>query len=392
MTRRNKGCNITNLSTLVISELNHFVQIRDFWDQELKDHIDDPFLFSSLIIEQWKLNQQLGCHPFLLIFLSEKKIVGFAPLLIKTRFGFRYVSSFDSYTCPEFFQDNLREKCVDQIVNILFRQLNCKSADINFRDEPANQRIVDKVCRNRNLNYTLFPQEGRAIIPVRNSLDSFRRSLNRKNVKEFGRLHRKLDKLGPWQISNFDLYNTSIIKIWEVESHSWKAKLKGKRKGIKDLGLSSILKGVKRNQEGKPYFESEVWFLELNNKPIAYVLTMKRNKTEFFAKTSFDSRFKDVSPGIILMNYLIERIFVNKVADKIDFISNLSFVQVWKPLVEKRIYCRILRNVVLSRFRNLVFENRIIRKTSQILENIKWKKRNQMIANSRIVRQEVRPL
>ena len=107
---------------------------------------------------------------------------------------------------------------------------------------------------------------------------------------------------------------------------------------------------------------------------------------------SIEGKERKMKNGKILMNYLIERIFVNKVADKIDFISNLSFVQVWKPLVEKRIYCRILRNVVLSRFRNLVFENRIIRKTSQILENIKWKKRNQMIANSRIVRQEVRPL
>lgn len=381
MTRR-KRCNVTNLSTLAISELEHFVKVSDFWDQELKDHIDDPFLFSSLIIEQWKLNQQLGWHPLLLIFLSEKKIVGFAPLLMRTRFGFRYVSSFNSYTCPEFFHDNLREKCVDQIVNILFRRLNCESADINFRDEPVNQRIVDKVCRKRNLSYTLFPQEGRAIIPVRDSLDSFRKSLNRKDVKEFRRLHRKLDKLGPWQISNFDLNHTSLMKIWEVERHSWKAKLKGKKKGIKDLGLSSILKGVERNKEGKSHFESEVWFLELNNTPIAYVLTMKRSKTELFAKTSFDSRFKDVSPGITLMNYLIERIFVNKVADKIDFISNLSFVQVWKPLVGKRIKYRILRNVVLSRIRYLVFENQIIRKISQILENIKWEKKNQTRANS----------
>lgn len=362
------------------------MHISNFWDQELKDNIDDPFLLSSLIIEQWKLYQQMGWYPFLLIFLYEKKIVGFAPLLIKKRFGFRYVSSFDSYICPEFFHDNLREKCVDQIVEILFRQLNCKTANINFRDEPANLIIVDKVCRKRNLSNTLFPQEGRAIIPVKNSLDSFRKSLNRKDVKEFRRLHRKLDKLGSWQISNFDIDHTSLMKIWEVESHSWKAKLKGKKKGIKDLGLSAILKGVERNKEGKSYFESDVWFLELNNSPIAYVLTMKRNKTQFFAKTSFDSRFKDVSPGIILMNYLIERVFVNKVADKIDFISNLSFVQVWKPLVEKRIYYRILRNVFLSRIRNLIFENRIVRKGLQILENIKWKKKNQILANSGIIR------
>ena len=365
----------TNLSTLVISELDRFAQISDFWDEELKDHTDDPFLFSSLIVEHWKISKTMGWRPFLLVFLSEKKIVGLAQFLMRMRFGFRYVSSFDSYTCPEFFNDNLHEECVNQIINVLFKRLKCESADINFRDDPANQRIVDKVCRKMNLSYTLFPQEGRAIIPVRHSLDSFRKSLNRKDVKEFRRLCRKLDKLGPWQVSNFNLDQTSLAKIWEVEKHSWKAKLEGEKKAIKDLGLLSILKGAKRNKEGKTYFESEVWFLELNNIPIAYVLTMKRNKTEIFAKTSFDLRFKDVSPGLTLMNYLIEHVFLKKVVDKIDFISNLPVVQVWKPSIEKRISYRILRNAALSRARILVFENRIIRKTFQILDDIRWKKR-----------------
>jgi hypothetical protein len=343
----------------------------------LIDHIDDPLLHSSLIVEHWKLNQRLGWHPFLVVFLSEKKIIGFAPLLMKSRFGFRYVCSFDKYTCPEFFYDDYREYCIDQMLTILFRNLNCESVDVTFRDESVNQRVLEKICRKRKLNYAKYPQEGRAIIPARNSVDSFRKSLNRKDLKEFRRIHRKLDKLGSWQISNFDIDQTSLAKIWEIERHSWKAKLMGKKKAIKDLGLSAILKGVERNKEGKSYFESEVWFLELNNTPIAYVLAMKRKKTEFFAKTSFDARFKDAAPGIFLMNFLIERVFMNKIAEKIDFISNLPFAQVWKPLVVKRINYRILRNAGLSKARVIVFENRIILKASQILENVKWKKRTE---------------
>ena len=343
----------------------------------MNDHVDDPFLFSSLIAEHWKLSQRLGWHPFLMVFLSKNKIVGLAPLLMRSRFGFRYVCSFDQYTCPEFFHDKYREACINQMISILFRRLNCESAEITFRDENVNQKIIEKVCRKMNFSYKTFPQEGQAIIPVKNSLDSFRQSLNRKDKKEFRRIRRKLDKIGSWEISCSDINHTSLAKIWEVERHSWKTELKGKRKAIKDWGLSAILEGVERNKEGKSYFESEVWFLELNGTPLSYVLTMKRNKTEVFAKTSFDARYREISPGIFLMNTLIERVFSGKLANKIDFISNLPFAQVWKPLVAKRINYRILKSIALSRARIIVFENRIILKASQIIESYKWKSRTE---------------
>jgi hypothetical protein len=312
-----------------------------------------------------------------MVFLSNKKIVGFAPLLMRSRFGFRYVCSFDQYTCPEFLYDDYRETCINQMVSILFRRLNCESAEITFRDESTNEKILDKVCGRMNFSYKAFPQEGQAIIPVKNSLNSFRQSLNRKDKKEFRRISRKLDKLGSWKISCSDIDQSSITKIWAIERHSWKTQLKGKKKAIKDWGLSAILKGAERNKAGKSYFESKVWFLELNGTPISYVLTMKRNKTEIFAKTSFDARLREVSPGIFLMDTLIERVFSGKLANKIDFISNLPFAQVWKPLVVKRINYRILRNPALSRARIIVFENRIILKASQIIESYKWKSRTE---------------
>jgi hypothetical protein len=364
-----------SISTLVISDVNRFAGMKDFWDRELRDHVNDPFFYSCMLIEHWKFSQRVGWHPFLMVFLSSEKIVGFAPLLMRSRFGFRYVSNFDQYTCPEFFYDNYHEVCLEQMVNVLFRHLNCESADITVRDESADQRLLEKVCRKKNLRYTRFPQEGQAIIPVKSSLNFFRQSLNRKDVREFKRIGRKLDKLGSWQISCFGLDRASLTKIWEVERHSWKAYLKGKEKAKKDLGLSAILKGVERNGEGVSYFESEVWFLELNGVPLSYVLTMKRNKTLFFAKTSYDSRYKDVSPGTFLMNSLIEQVFMNGRADKIDFISNLPVLNVWKPLVVKRITYGILRNVFLSKARRLVFENRVCSKALQILERFKWKRR-----------------
>jgi hypothetical protein len=345
------------------------------WNRAMEAEVYDPFLFGSLIIEHWKLSQKLGWHPFLMIFLSEKKIIGFAPLLMRSRFGFRYVSNFDQYTCPEFFSKKYREVCIDQIVKYLFRNLNCETANLTFWDESPDQRILEKVCRNQNLTYTRVPQEGQAIIPVKTDLDYFKKSLNRKDVKEFQRIGRKLDKLGSWCISCLNLSSDSLAKIWEIEQHSWKAGLKGKEKAKKDLGLTSILNGVERSKKGPSFFESEVCFLNLNSKPIAYVLIMYRKKTVLFAKTSFDARFKEVSPGIFLMNALIEKVFRSKKADKIDFISNLPCVRIWKPLIVKRVTFGIQQNVFLSKARSFVFDNPIRLRASKIFERLVWEKR-----------------
>lgn len=363
------------ISTLVVSDLDRFVEMKDFWDRELRDHVDDPFLFSSMIIEHWKFGQRVGEHPFLIIFLLDKTIAGFAPLRMRSRFGFRQIFSLDQYTPPVFFSNSHREIFVDILFDFLFKQLNCESADITFEDDYSIQRILETACRKKDLKYAKLPQEGRAIIPVETNLDSYRGSLDRKTLKEFGRFGRKLDRLGSWKIYCSNLDRSSIGKIWTVERYSWKVSLKGKENAIKDMGLDFCLKGVQRNDEDEHFFDSEVWFLELNNLPIAYVLVFKRNKTVFFAKTSFDTRFSSASPGKFLINDLIERTFRDNNAEKIDFISNLPFVRIWNPLVKQRTNFRISKANLLSKTYLLVFENPISQKAFQILEQLKWAKR-----------------
>ena len=363
-----------SISTLVISDVYRFIGMEDFWNQQVRDHVDDPFLSGCMLDEHWRVHQRFGWHPFVMIFLSGGRIVGFAPLLMRPKFGFRHACNSDQYTLPDFFSDDYREVCVDKMIDFLFRQFNCESINITFEDSSANQRMLEKVCRSRNYSFSRLPQEGAAIIPIKTSLESFRESMDTKVRKEFRRIGRKLDGLGSWQISCSNFDRSSAEKIWTIEKFSWKNNLLGKEKAIKTQGLKCILSGVRRNDEGDPFFKSEIWLLDLDDTPIAYVLVMKRNKTVFFAKTSFDSRFREVSPGRFLMNDLIERFFKERSAEKIDFMSNLPVLRVWKPLVRRRITFRIERNPVLSRAHRLIFKNRISCTAINFLECLKWKK------------------
>ena len=53
----------------MVWDLDCFVSMEAFWDRELCDHVDDPFLSGCLMDEYWKLGLRLGFRPFIMIFL-----------------------------------------------------------------------------------------------------------------------------------------------------------------------------------------------------------------------------------------------------------------------------------------------------------------------------------
>ena len=96
----------SGLNVLVISDLDCFSSLRDFWDRELKDLVNNPLLSSCLLTEYYKLSHVMGWQPFLFVFLSNKRIVGFAPLLRRLRFGFREVANIHQFASVDFFDDD----------------------------------------------------------------------------------------------------------------------------------------------------------------------------------------------------------------------------------------------------------------------------------------------
>ncbi len=271
----------------MVWDLDRFVSLESFWDRELRDYVDDPFLSGCMMDLHWKLGQRVGFHPFMLVFLREHKIVGFAPLMMRLRFNLRYVSNFDQYTYPDFFVDEYREVCIEKMVDFLFDRLKCVSVDLTFEDESENQRVLEKVCEKMALKFSRVPQEAQAIIPVNTSLEVFKGSLSRNTRNNFKRIGKKLDRLGSWKIICYDVDQKSIEKVWNVEKFSWKHDLRGKAQAIKNWGIEFALRGAQRGRNGEGFFDSELWFLEVNDIPIAYMLVLKHNKIIFLAKNIF---------------------------------------------------------------------------------------------------------
>ena len=59
----------------------------------------------------------------------------------------------------------------------------------------------------------------------------------------------------------------------------------------------------------------------------------------------------------------------------IDFISDLPFMQVWKPLVKKRVKIKIERRSFLLKCSCFVFDNRVCTCFLNFVEQLRWKKK-----------------
>lgn len=363
-----------SVSTLMISDIDRFVGMKSFWDREIKEHADSPFLCSSMLIEDWELGQSLGWHPFLIVFLSDENIVGFAPLKMRSRFGFRQACNLHEFIFPDFFVDNCRKSCVDSLIYFLFKRLNCESVDLTFEDGSVNQRVFEWSCGRRGLSYARLPSQNKAFIPVDTSWESFQSSLGSLKRRKFRKMAEKFAGLKTWKIYSAKLDSSSIRRIWEVEKYSWKENLTGRAKALKNFDLAHFLASAEKESKSGGFFESEVWFLDLNDAPIAYALVLERNATAFCAKTSFDSRFGNLVPGKFLINDLIKRVFRDKAAAKIDFIGDQPFLRDWKPFIRNNTTVRVERNPQVSKIRHLLFENQISFKSISFLEGLKWKK------------------
>jgi len=127
--------------------------------------------------------------------------------------------------------------------------------------------------------------------------------------REFRRIAGRLDKAGTWQISCVGVNPSSMERILTVERASWKNDWRAQKHLQEDSSLWSILRGCQKNCVPEPFFESEIWFLELNGLTIAYQLVLTCKETAVLAKTSYDSRFKKLSLIKYLINTVIQQTF-----------------------------------------------------------------------------------
>jgi hypothetical protein len=332
-----------------ISDPKGISEIEEELDAFIIKNSRNPFMLTAFIkktIESALLEDSI---PVVLVFMTDGKIIGVAPLSLRKKFGIRFATLlFDFWFSPDFiFDTRYSEGCMQQSLNFIFDHLGCRLATLDLPAESPNLRILERMCETNRIAYRKKNDArlDHSILPVECTWNDFQK-LKSKNVRQkFKKIERQLSCAGKSQVLLFENENNEqdvFRKIMKVEEVSWKQKWRVQHNALVDRDLLNIWAGSSLAIRSCPDFKRSVWFLELNDHAIAYTLVIEYKGTAYVAKTSYKYQYRKLSPGIYINNVMVRDLFNSDRIKTIDFTTNLPFYKYWtsRRLLRVRLFLR----------------------------------------------------
>jgi len=360
-----------NLSLHIISDIEKIAAQHETWNNFVNKNFDNPFILYKFV-ELYAKSNDSHCTPLFIIGKADKKTIGIAPLKVHRNFRIN-VATFvmPPETSPDFFTyEKFKAPFIDRIVDYVFGRLKCGIVDLTFPAESNSFRIFKNSCQGRGIQLHVEPYHGRRILKVDSDWELFERSRGGKFRRKIRKIQKKLDRAGLHRVICLERKNREsnvFKKILKIDRLSWKEHWRSKRRMNFDPDLPIHWFGAAESARTVPNFKNTVWFLELNNRLIAYAIVHIYKQIATIAKTSYDQRYRSYYPGIYLINSIIEALFKQGKIRMIDFMTDMEFMRTWTNTVLGRV--RIL--AAKGKFSKLMLSfycNKEIRKTLRNVE------------------------
>jgi hypothetical protein len=329
-------------SFYAITDVNSLLKIENKWNDFIGSYSDNPFLLSGFVKGFMKLAFSKGWRPIILVAFANEEIVGVVPLVLKRRFNAFFASFlFGLHYSPDFVvNEGYRRKFLECALSFLFDDLKCQFLDLVLPLESQNISVLKLICEVNRIycrGYSTV-ELGHCVLPVKGSWSNYEKLMGSNFRKYFRRIERKMTEAGGYEVICVDEFGDSVFEdVIYVERRSWKEKWRRQRRIDVDEELLKILEGVKEIDSKISAFKWKVWFLKVNDELASYALTLQFKNVGYIAKTSFNEKHRNFYPGTYISNIAVKDFFERAEAEKIDFQTNLPFMEKWKPLVYPRI-------------------------------------------------------
>jgi CelD/BcsL family acetyltransferase involved in cellulose biosynthesis len=302
-------------------------------------HSNNPTVLSDFVREFMNSVRLKGWTPVLLVILADKTIVGIVPLMMRRKFGIRY-AFFLPFLTSFVATDDYREICVSKTLDFLFRTLHCQFVRLVLSTASQYTAILRQECHEKKIHLSQVETLGQSILPIRSTWHEFAKSRGKKFLQDIRRTERKLGHVGRWRclrVEEADRPPEVLEQMTRIDCASWKQFGRTRKGYAGDESIALFWNGSQCASRTVPNFKSYVWFLEVNDRKIAYALFFSYKDVTFAAKTSYELRYARLGPGIYLMNTAIREIFEEGQVNTIDFISDVPFTKTWTSLRMRRI-------------------------------------------------------
>lgn len=362
----------------VISDLETAVDIRDRWDAFVEIESDSPFMLSGFIKHFMRRARSHGWIPILLIFSAHDTIIGTVPLVTRRKWGIRYAKS------PSIYQsiaasDPYKEMCVSKTLDFLFQKLRCQFVGLVLPAASSFKGILKRECHEKGIILSQTEDRGQSILAVDCAWNEFAKSRGKKFLQDIRRTERNLSQAGRWRcfhIETPDRSREALEHMMRIEMASWKQSYRNIRGQQVDETLSLLWAGLQCASRTVSSLKWRVWFLELNDRMVAYALLIRFKDVAFAVKTSYDREFARFGPGTYIMNAAIRSVF-EEGASKVDFISDIPLTRTWTLLHLRRMNFTMtvdkgLSKVMVILFRQGVFGRNVSRPLFYLRTRLKW--------------------
>ena len=345
-----------------ISDSRSLSEIEDEWNCMINKHSESPNLLSGFVKQFIDSDSPKGWFPILLLITVNDRIVGASPFKIKTKFGIRIAKFLPKLRFSQDLvaEDQYRDLCMAHTIDFLFKTLRCQIVDFTLPLESPNLKILKEKCQACGIKLDTRPQMGHSLLLVEHTWDEFEAFRGGNFRRKFKKIERNLTRFGSWRITSCEKGNdeSEVIKrILDVESKSWKEEWRTQSGEESDQDLQVIWNGALRTAQTASDFNWRIWFLEVNDTAIAYALVFQYKETAFIVKTSYDERYKRFYPGIFVINAAIRGLLNGGQVKKIDFLTNLPFMETWTSLSLPRVGVTMSRKSILSIMIRFVLSN-----------------------------------
>ena len=348
-----------------VSDIDRLRNIESQWNSLVCECNKNPFLFTCLVKPFISLNSANNWTPMIVTLSENTKLLGIVPLMVKRTYGLRLFSFIlrPPYS-PDFIVRDENEY-MKAIVDYLFNSLGCHFLSLDFTGQSRFFENLKQECDKAGIHYSIISENGHRILPIRSTWQDFRKLKGGKFRRKFRKIEQNLNKIGEWKVvcaNRKNTYTEVLSKILEVEKESWKQTWRAKKGSNIDDVLLAIWEGLSSKAQIQPDLDWTVWFLEIDNHPIAYALVVVYSGVAYIAKTSYAARYRRFYPGIYVVHVAIRELWNNGNVRLVDFLTDLKFMETWTDDVERRVRMVISKNPILPWFFTVLLRNNHIKR------------------------------
>jgi CelD/BcsL family acetyltransferase involved in cellulose biosynthesis len=308
--------------TVEVSEgFDGLAALRSDWNELFRARSNEPSTSFEWTFAMVRHHVRAGDRPFLLSLKSRGRLVGLVPLLARTfrLFGCDVVLlaplSEDYNTHSDLLLRHDSPEVVRAFVAALFRlnvSWDCFRMARLLEGSPVAtllERCLAEAGRSHLIRDGLPAYE----LPLPRSFDGYlagRSSKFRNHLKRFERRLEAAGRIAVHEVTDAHQLDVAYEAVLAIERSSWKH-----RHGT---GITAVPRQLafyrEFAREALAAGRLHLQWLALNDRPVAYNFGFLHDARYHYLKTSYDARYRQLSPATYLRARLIERLIEQRVA------------------------------------------------------------------------------